>query len=249
MNSIKEIETVTICMPVLNEKDVIKDVLIEWLNVILKLPLGSEILIDEGGSNDGTVEIIESLQYEYPGKIRVLFQNKPDGFGNSAKRLLNTSDGYWVFFTDSDGQYVAQDFWKLWDRRSECDFVRGIKLGRQDPFIRRVASLFWNKSVNFLFELPVHDVNAAFLLIRNDCLKKILPTVRILPTMILSEIIIRSVLENFKFDKDVYINHRSRSFGKSRATPGLKFLYVGIRQIKGLFEIKRDYRIANKDII
>jgi hypothetical protein len=67
--------------------------------------------------------------------------------------------------------------------------------------------------------------------------------------MILSEIIIRSVLENFKFDKDVYINHRSRSFGKSRATPGLKFLYVGIRQIKGLFEIKRDYRIANKDII
>jgi glycosyltransferase involved in cell wall biosynthesis len=248
MNNNEIVETVTICMPVLNEKDVIKDVLMEWLEIIFKLPPGSKILIDEGGSQDGTIGIIENLQNEYPGKITVLFQTKPDGFGNSAKRLLNSSDGYWVFFTDSDGQYVAQDFWKLWNRRSENDFIRGIKLGRQDPFIRRVASLFWNKSVNFLFELPVHDVNAAFLLIRNHSLKKILPSVRILPTMILSEIVIRCVLENLRFSRDIYINHRSRSFGKSRATPGLKFLFVGIRQIKGLFEIKKDYRIANKEI-
>ena len=249
MNNTEIMETVTICMPVLNEKDVIKDVLLEWLDVIYKLPLGSEILIDEGGSKDGTIEIIKGLQNEHPEKIRVLFQKRPDGFGNSAKRLLNSSDKYWVFFTDSDGQYVAKDFWKLWSRRGECDFVRGIKLGRQDPFMRRIASLIWNKSVNFLFELPVHDVNAAFLLIKNDCLEKVLPTVRILPTMVLSEIIIRCVLENFKFEKDVYIKHRSRSFGKSRATPGLKIILVGVRQIKGLFEIKKDYRIINKDTV
>jgi dolichol-phosphate mannosyltransferase len=226
-------ETVCICMPVLNEKEVIYDVVHEWIKVLDRLPSGSSILIEDGGSSDGTREMLESLAKEYPS-IVVIYRDKPDGFGNAARRLLSSASAHWIFFTDSDGQYVAQDFWKLWSRRLGKDFVRGIKLGRQDPFFRRLASLIWNKSAKFLFELPVSDINAAFLLIRRDFLRTILPETRFLRTMVLSEIIIRSV----------YILHRRRMAGKSRATPGLKLLLVGIRQIRGLFQIKSDYRTS-----
>ena len=243
------VENVTVCLPVLNERDVISLVIKEWIEVIDSLPLGSEILIDEGGSKDGTVEIIQNLQLQYPGKIQVLWQKNPDGFGNSAKRLFSNANGYWIFFTDSDGQYSAHDFWKLWERRQNSDFVRGIKLGRQDPAIRRFASLLWNKSVNFLFEIPIHDVNSAFLLIKRNSLRKILPMIKHLPTMVLSEIVIRCVLENFRFGPDIYIIHRARKFGKSRATPGVKLFIVGLQQIVRLFRIKNDYRTQLSELI
>jgi len=239
-------ESVAICMPVLNEKEVIEFVVNEWLEVVNQLPLGSHVYIEDGGSNDGTKEILVSLQKEHGELIRIVWRDKPEGFGTAAKRLLSTADAKWVFFTDSDGQYVARDFWLLWNRRENSDFVRGIKLGRQDPFIRRVTSLVWNKSVRFLFELPISDVNAAYLLIRQDFLRGLLPTLRILPTMILSELMIRSVMANARYGKDVYVMHRARLSGVSRATPTSSLMRVGYQQLRGLFEIKADYRIRSK---
>jgi dolichol-phosphate mannosyltransferase len=237
------LDSVTICMPVLNEVSVIESVVLEWIEIVNLLPSNSILLFEDGGSKDGTVGILQGLQMQFPSKIHLMLRDYPDGFGNSAKRLLASAETEWVFFTDSDGQYVASDFWILWGRRIGNDFVRGIKLGRKDPFIRRVSSLFWNKAVNFLFELPVHDVNTAFILIRKSSLNKVLPKARILKTMVLSEIVIRCVMENMNYGRDVYIKHRARLQGGSRATPGLKFLFVGLKQITGLFHIKKDYRV------
>jgi dolichol-phosphate mannosyltransferase len=236
-------ETVAVCMPVLNEVEVIESVVREWLQVVNKLPVGSHILIEDGGSKDGTREVLASLQEESADLLRVIWRDKPEGFGVAAKRLLSSADTQWIFFTDSDGQYIASDFWLLWARREDRDFIRGIKLGRQDPLIRRITSLVWNKSVRFLFELPISDVNAAYLLMRKEFLNKMLPSVRLLPTMVLSELMIRSVMANARFDKDVYIMHRARLAGVSRATPTSGLIKVGLKQLRGLFAIKEDYRI------
>jgi glycosyltransferase involved in cell wall biosynthesis len=239
-------ESVAICMPVLNEIEVIEFVVNEWLEVVSKLPPGSHIYIEDGGSTDGTKDVLQAIQKEQGNLVRISWREKPEGFGVAAKRLLNTAEAEWVFFTDSDGQYVASDFWLLWNRRENRDFVRGIKLGRQDPFIRRVTSLIWNKSVRFLFELPISDVNAAYLLIRQDFLQQLLPTIRLLPTMVLSELMIRSVMANARYEKDIYIMHRARAAGKSRATPTSGLLKVGTKQLRGLFAIKEDYRIRSE---
>ena len=239
-------EKVSICMPVLNEIDVIQSVVEEWLEVVLRLPSGSHLYIEDGGSTDGTREYLRKISSQHPTLVKVSWREKPEGFGIAAIRLLQTAQGDWIFFTDSDGQYIASDFWLLWERRTNVDFVRGVKLGRQDPPLRRVTSLVWNKSVKFLFELPVSDINAAYLLIRGSFLKKILVNVRILPTMVLSEIVIRSVLANANFGKDVYVMHRIRKSGVSRATPTHKLFRVGVNQIIGLFRLKEDYRIESK---
>ncbi len=242
MNNPEIPQQVSICLPVLNESEVITKVLSEWIHVLDQLPRGSQILIEDGGSTDGTTEILREISSN-DSRINVMYRDKPDGFGSAAKRLLGAPTSGWVFFTDSDGQYVAEDFWKLWERRQDYDFIRGIKLGRQDPFFRRVGSLLWNKSARFLFELPVSDLNAAFLLMRAELLRELLPSVRILRTMILSELIIRAVMHNASFGRDIYIFHRARESGKSRATPGIKYLMTGLSQIRGLFQIKSDYRI------
>jgi dolichol-phosphate mannosyltransferase len=236
-------ESVAICMPVRNEVEVIEKVVLEWLSVASKVSVESKVILEDGGSTDGTVEILKKLLINHRN-LEVIFQEKADGFGNSARRLLRKPNTEWIFFTDSDGQYVPNEFWLLWNRRSGLDFVRGIKLGRQDPLLRRITSLAWNKSVNFLFELPVHDVNTAFILVRKSFLDKIIDSIRILPTMVISEMLIRLVLANANFSRDLYVLHRARSSGPSRATPIYSLFKVGIVNVVGLFKMKSDYRTS-----
>ena len=233
--------TVTICLPVLNEAEVIREVVTDWLCIISQLPLGSAVLVEDGGSKDGTVQILSELQLNNP-TLDVVFREKPDGFGNAAKRLLAAPKTDWIFFTDSDGQYVPEDFWILWNRKDQFDLVRGIKMGRQDPFFRRVTSFFWNKSVAFLFNLPLIDINAAFVLARTNIVKEILPTVNRLNTLVTSELIIRFILGNYEI-KNTYVRHRKRSAGKSRGVPTHKLPIIATKQFIGLWKIKSDYRI------
>ena len=59
---------VSILMPVCNEADVIEDVIDEWVRDVFQyLPEGSEFLIDEAASKDGTREICKDL----PRSIRL----------------------------------------------------------------------------------------------------------------------------------------------------------------------------------
>jgi len=236
-------ETVTICLPVLNETEVIQEVVTDWLRICDNLPHGSQVLVEDGGSTDGTIAILNNLRLQH-SNLKVNFREKPDGFGNAAKRLLSEPETDWVFFTDSDGQYVAEDFWILWEKRDGFDVVRGVKMGRQDPFIRRVTSFFWNKAVSFLFNFPLIDINAAYVLMKRTSLEVALPKVVRLETLVTSELIIRFILANFEI-KNTYIQHRKRAAGASRGVPTSKLPLIAFKQLIGLFKIKSDYRVES----
>jgi dolichol-phosphate mannosyltransferase len=235
-------ESVTICMPVLNEVSVVNSVLEEWAEVLQKLPQGSKILIEDGGSKDGTREILEDYEARYKG-IEVIYKDKPEGFGNAAKNLLSSADTEWVFFTDSDGQYVASDFWKLWERREYVDLVRGIKLGRKDPMFRVFTSFAWNRVIRFMFGIPINDINVAFFLVKKNKLKDAISNCAFLDLLVVSELMIRLITNNCKYGNDVYILHRQRNDGRSRAIPAHKIVQVGLSHLIGLQKIKRDFRL------
>ena len=236
-----DFDPVTICMPILNEVSVVNSVLDEWLEVLQKLPQGSKILIEDGGSKDGTREILEGYETRYK-ELEIIYKDKPEGFGNAAKNLLSLADTDWVFFTDSDGQYVASDFWKLWERREKVDLVRGIKLGRNDPVFRMFTSFAWNRVIRFMFGIPINDINVAFFLVRKSSLSDIIPKCVFLDLLVVSELMIRLITNNCLFGNDVYILHRQRKDGKSRAIPARKILQVGVSHLIGLRKIKRDFR-------
>jgi glycosyltransferase involved in cell wall biosynthesis len=236
-----DFDPVTICMPILNEVSVVNSVLDEWLEVLQKLPQGSKILIEDGGSKDGTREILEGYETRYK-ELEIIYKDKPEGFGNAAKNLLSLADTDWVFFTDSDGQYVASDFWKLWERREKVDLVRGIKLGRKDPVFRMFTSFAWNRVIRFMFGIPINDINVAFFLVRKSSLSDIIPKCVFLDLLVVSELMIRLITNNCLFGNDVYILHRQRKDGKSRAIPARKILQVGVSHLIGLRKIKRDFR-------
>jgi len=229
-------------MPVCNEIDVLEDVVEEWVrDVISHLPIGSELLFDEAASTDGTKELLQSLTLKYP-YINVEYHTDKDGFANAARRLYGRAKCPWIFFTDSDGQYIASDFWKLAKHIDEKnDLIRGAKIGRRDPKVRRLASALFNKFVQFLFNLNYLDFNSAFFLVRKDALCAILPHLHCMPTLINTELLLRLELENYSI-KQVYVLHRERKFGISRGLAPSQFIQESLKALRGLYAIKASYR-------
>jgi len=235
-------ETVTVCMPVLNEVEVIQSVVEEWLEVINLLPEGSKLLIEDGGSWDGTRQILKDLE-NISSRVSVIYKQAPEGFGKAALNLLRSAETHWVFFTDSDGQYVANDFWKLWARRDDKDLIRGIKLGRKDPVFRRATSYIWNRLIYVMFQMPLADINVAFFLVRQEELSKVVEKCKFLDLLVVTEVMIRLITNNCRYGSDLYILHRERLNGKSRAIPARRLLSVGYSHFKGLRGIKNDFRV------
>jgi glycosyltransferase involved in cell wall biosynthesis len=228
-------------MPIHNEADIIESVVEEWIRDVFRyLPEGSEFLFDEGGSTDKTPEILDRLSKTYP-LIRVIHNKSKEGFAAAARRLYQEAKSPIIFFTDSDGQYIASDFWKLTKHIPEYDFVHGAKIGRKDPLPRRLFSALFNKLTTFLFEIHYLDFNSAFCLIKADVVRDILPKTISMPTLLNAELLLRTELENYKI-KQVYVLHRSRKFGHSRGLSPLTYLWDGAKAVRGLLAIKASYR-------
>lgn len=232
---------VSVLMPVCNEADVIESTITEWVNdVFAYLPPGSEFLIDEAASTDGTREILARLCEKYDF-LHVTNRDVKDGFGAAAKRLYESARCPLVFFTDSDGQYVAAEFWKLAPHAARFDLVHGAKVGRQDTFARKVASAIFNRIARFVFDVHYTDINSAFRLGRREVILSILPATRVMPTLVNAEMLLRMELGNYAI-KQIRVRHRPRRFGVSRGLPPLGFLREALRAYRGLLELKREFK-------
>lgn len=233
---------VSILMPVCNEVDVIEHVIQEWVDEVCQyLPEGSEFVLEDGNSTDGTIEVIQRLAKKYP-YIRLICHPARDGFCAAARRLYLQAKCPLIFFTDSDGQYVARDFWKLAKHIDRYDLIHGSKTGRQDPAFRRYASAFFNKISWLIFGIPYLDINSAFRLMKAEVIERTLPSANCMPTLFNAELLIRAELENFSI-RQIHILHRMRRFGKSRGLPSYRFAWDAFLALRGLFKIRESYRI------
>jgi glycosyltransferase involved in cell wall biosynthesis len=231
---------VSILMPVCNEADVIEGVIEEWFtDVIVHLPAESEFLIDEAASTDGTREILARLCKKHP-QLKVTYHETKDGFANAARRLYSAARCPLVFFTDSDGQYIASEFWKLAPYVRDFSIVHGAKIGRQDTIFRKIASAVFNRVARFLFDEHYTDINSAFRIVKRDALEKLLPTLHSMPTMLNAELLLRAELNNYAI-KQVRVMHRQRRFGVSRGIPPQKFILEAVKAYKGLLELKDEF--------
>jgi len=227
-------------MPVSNEADIIEEVLEEWIReVFVHLPEGSEIVLDEAGSNDGTQAILERLVARHPF-IRVHSRQVKDGFGAAARRLYNEARCPLIFFTDSDGQYVPSEFWKLVPHSEHFFLVHGAKIGRQDALMRKIASAIFNRIARLIFDVHYSDINSAFRIVRKDVSDLIVPKIHCMPTLFNAEFLIRAEMENLPI-KQVRVIHRKRRFGKSRGLPAARFLHEAWRAYRGLRALKAEY--------
>jgi hypothetical protein len=75
----------------------------------------------------------------------------------------------WIFYTDGDAQYDATEITALLAHvTATTDIVQGYKIGRGDPWYRKIIGRTYHHVVKVMFRLPVRDTDCDFRLFRRQ---------------------------------------------------------------------------------
>lgn len=236
---------ISLLLPVYNEAETIEETILEYYNEIgTKIPL--EIIVSEDGSTDGTKEVLRELNEKIPMKL--ILGKKRKGYMKGVKDGLRKVSSDFVFFVDSDGQHVASDFWKVYERRDKYDLIVGKKIKRSDSAHRIILSRVFHLIVRALFHLPIHDPDTAYRLIRKEVLQDILEEVEVLEYSFWTEFTVRAFRKGFRI-AEVPVIHRRRSQGDTRLYQWNKLPKIVISQFVGLFKLTAQLEAGPSDTL
>src|SRR4051794_8204556 len=114
----------SIVMPAHNEAALIEASVREWHDVVAGQIEGAELIVVDDASTDGMAATLDALKNAVPS-LRVITLTENVGHGRAVRCGLDAAAGGYVFQTDSDRQHLPADFWRLWARRHDVDFVFG----------------------------------------------------------------------------------------------------------------------------
>lgn len=140
-----------------------------------------EFIVVINGSTDRTESVVASFAPRYPN-LRWIVEPRRVGKGGALMLGFAQAQGEWVGFSDADGSTPPEAFQDLVDRTDGADVViasrwrRGARVSPRQPFLRQVASRFFNFFVRVAFGLPLTDTQCGAKLFRGDRLRQVLPT-------------------------------------------------------------------------
>jgi glycosyltransferase involved in cell wall biosynthesis len=225
-------ESVAVVMPAYNEAGCIEAVVREWADCV------GRVIIVNDGSRDETPRILDRLAAELRS-VRVIHQ---ENAGHGAA-LLNgyraaLEEGHdWIFQTDSDGQFLASDFDRLWERRTESHFLLGRRAHRDDHPARIWLSRVHAMLLRFLFQVNLSDPNVPYRLMRASLLRRYLPWISsgtFAPNVMLS---ILAAREGHALGF-IPVNHRARQTGVV-SIRGWKTFRVGVLVFRQLWAFRK----------
>lgn len=157
---------ITVVIPTLNEADAIGAVLDEVMGVGVPR---DKILVVDGGSRDGTVDIVRSkgvavIEQEGKGKADAI---------KTALRYINTP---YVLVMDGDYSYPGEYIPLLIEKLSDnVDLVIGRRIpepGAQS-FLYRLGNVILTSVFNLLFSTKFHDVLSGMYLMKTNVLREV----------------------------------------------------------------------------
>lgn len=155
----------TILTLTLNEAGALGEFLSQLGPAIKPVVENYEVLVVDGGSTDGTVEIASKAG------VRLVQQSKP-GYGNAYREGLALSRGKYILTLDADSSHPKRLFKTFWERREEYSLVMGSRYlpgaGDTRPWGRRMLSRILNAVYATVLVCPLTDISGGFRLYRAD---------------------------------------------------------------------------------
>jgi glycosyltransferase involved in cell wall biosynthesis len=160
----------SVVMPVYNERDTIEGMIAR----VLAVPnLRIELIVVDDGSNDGTSDILRSLQHTYSFKLH----QKPNGGKGSALRVgFREVTGDLVVIQDADTEYSPEEFPELIELicQGRADVVYGSRfLGRHRVFLftHYLGNLLLTLLTNVLYNTMLTDMETCYKAMRVEVLR------------------------------------------------------------------------------
>ena len=225
---------VAVLMPVHNEADNIERVVLGFHETISRrMPV--EIVLSEDGSSDGTKGVIVGLSRRVPLKATLSSMRK--GYAGGIKDGLKLVKARYVVIADSDGQVVAEDFWKLWGLKEKCDIVNGYRVKRADAFHRRVMSNVFQWMTRVLLKLPrFHDVTSPYKLMKTEVAKIVADDFKYMNESFWTEFTVRALQKGYSI-VEIPVSHCVRLGGSTRVYKLSKIPRIASSQFTGLLKL------------
>lgn len=224
-------------MPAYNEEGAIAKVVDEWHAIVETVGHGSKLVVFNDGSTDNTAGVLEKIKNKYPNLVVINKENS--GHGPTCVRAYQyavSEEMDWIFQTDSDGQTKSCEFWSLWEKRHQYDFIIGQRAKRYDGAARRLISQILKLALLVIFRVSVVDANTPFRLMKAERLRQYLPLIPddyFLCNTLLSVMITKNKERIFWQE----ISFDPRISGTS-SIPLIKFIKLGIQLIPQLYKMK-----------
>ena len=156
-----------IVIPAYNEEENIENVVAQWHPIVEKTGGDSRLFVINDGSTDRTQEELDHLQGKYPQLRTVKKENQGHGATILYGYRCAIAEGAdYIFQTDSDGQTLPEEFWKLWADRKKCGLLIGSRKRRQDGWQRIFVTRVLRLVILATFHCWVEDANTPFRLMR-----------------------------------------------------------------------------------
>ena len=236
---------VTVIVNVFNEADTIERELREIHEVIIRRLPGSELIVAEDGSTDGTKEILERLKSEL-GIIHSTSAERK-GYAKAFRDAVALAKNPHVFFSDTGGKQDFAEFWKLYEHCERYGIVSGMRAGRRDQLYRRLMTWIYNFLLRLYFKVDLHDADAGFRVYQAPVIRKIANETWVNRHLISSELALRALYSGYQV-KEVPVQYRQRA-GTSRGLPPGKIPKVIVSVLRNFSRLKQvltaeDYRRA-----
>jgi glycosyltransferase involved in cell wall biosynthesis len=199
----------SIVIPALNERDNIGPLLQGLKGVLDGLVSVWEVIVVDGGSTDGTVELARRMG------ATVIVQTLP-GYGGALKAGFEAARGEVVITMDADLSHDPAVVRDLWACRNDADLLiasRYVSGGRAEMTVGRlVLSQVLNVGFAWMLALPVKDLSSGFRLYHRSALQRLPFKSRDFDVLV--EIIIHAYSEGFRVG-EVPFHYRPRRHGRS----------------------------------
>lgn len=225
---------IDVVLPVHEEAAIIEHVLDEAYAEFSRIAV-PRFVVCEGGSRDGTGEVLEALRQRLPILLRSHANRR--SYSAAVVEGIEAAETELVLVMDADGQCDPRDLPRFLAAAPGADLVVGQRVPRRDPAARRLLSFGFRLLHRALFGVTVRDPSCPFVLLRRTAVVPLLPAMGFLPTGFWWELAAVATSSGLSI-REVPTRHRERFGGGSRAIRPLDLPRLVLTHVLGLVRLR-----------
>lgn len=212
---------ISVVIPLLNEKESLRELTDSLIDVMKSYNFSYEIIFIDDGSSDNSWDIIEELSSKSETIKGIKFQRNY-GKSQALHAGFLKSQGKVVFTMDADLQDDPKEIPAMYDMiiNDNFDLISGWKKKRFDSVIfKNIPSKIFNFAARTTSGIKLNDFNCGLKAFKKDVIKSINvygEMHRYIPILAKNE--------GYKKIGEKIVNHRPRKYGKTKFGPS-RFLY------------------------
>jgi len=207
-----KVEMVSVVIPTLNEAGNILEA-VTTIHDDLAYP--KEIIVVDGNSTDGTIEIVKDLNY-----CKLIIEPRR-GYGIALKTGMKNAKGNIIVMVDGDGTYEVRHINRMLEKMVEKDADMVLATRMYDPkkamgFLNFIGNKVITFSFDFFYSQFLSDSQSGFRAISHDAINNV--TLKEGDMAFATEMLIQFAREGYNM-VEIPTTYKARKYGKTKLKP------------------------------